>query len=244
MTTMAMTVSSITLTSKPTVPTREITRERFGYTLIIELFPKDPEFYLKLNTSEVFCNPNQSKKVDDEERISATLSIRQASDDKDFFNNRMLYLDEVETETSYHPSLILFRYFLPAREFGELLTNIRSGLAPSTVEVDLDHDVRDKNSPFTFGSEANGSSLIWANDNAASKKSGIKIHAVSFSFDLLKTTNEHETEHLPQRDSVTEDTAVIQLLNNVRNELRFYGRWIGTAITIIAALILIFVWRR
>jgi len=241
-TTISMGVSSITMTSKPPIPTGEITHERFGYTLIAELFPQDRNFHLKLKTGEVFCHPNEPQNEADK-RIFATLSIHSASDERDFAYNRMLYLDELATETSYHPSLIFFRCFLPPKEFIDLLTNIRSGLLPSTVDVAIEDNAQEERSALSFGWEPDGSGMHWANDTPASRKTGIKIQTVTLGFNLLKATHDPETGKLQipeyttpvgQIKSQTEE--IIRLLTTFRSDLRFFGRWIGIAIAVIAVI--------
>jgi hypothetical protein len=107
----------------------------------------DERDYLDLETGEVFENPRYAKSRKHLDKlISGQLSVVEASSEADFKYNEMSYLGEVKGEDYHSPTSIYFPFFLHPRPFHNLLTNIRNGLLPTTVQINLPLSVRKEDS--------------------------------------------------------------------------------------------------
>jgi hypothetical protein len=73
---------------------------------------------------------------------------------------------------------------LPQQDFEQILHNARAGLLPSSVEVELEHPIRDAEFPLKFSWEPDGSGLIWDNRSANGKRQGLKIEGVTLHYAL------------------------------------------------------------
>ena len=62
----------------------------------------------------------------------------------------MTYFAAVTSDEHHAPSSIHFDVSIPASDYSLLLNNIRGGLMPSLLTVDLRHSIYDKGSPVDY----------------------------------------------------------------------------------------------
>jgi hypothetical protein len=225
---LRMTVSSLSVDMASIIHRNEQSSPRSGHTISMEVYPSDRD-YIELKTGEVFCDPRYLKfRGKDRESISATLSILPASSDEDHAYSRMIYHKAVGNDLEYHPSSIHFSCFLSPGDFADILSDIRNGIAPSSVTVEVDEKVADAASALTFGWEPDGSGMKWNNDKAASGKLAIKIDRISLTSPKLASN----VEVLKQTKELK------SALGLIRDDVRYYGQVVSIAVIAIAVMIL------
>jgi hypothetical protein len=244
MTFMTMDVTSVSMTLEPQFSEAN---GRRGHSMYMGVHPQD-HAYLELKTGQIFCNPryaNLRGRKGKHEMISASLSIRPALSDEDYRRNTMRYFPEAGSDFEYQPSTIYFQCYLPPDDFQNILTNLRSGLVPSAVTVDL-NDIYDQGSILQFGREPDGSGMKWNNDKAASGQREVKIEGLTINYDLFESHGDDDAQTMTRRDrSVIEavDAQSKQLakqLNSIR-EAMYYGRLLIIVLVAIAVLALWFI---
>jgi hypothetical protein len=223
MTGLTLTVSSIAMTMTSSIPDHR-SNQRSGHSISIGLYPED-RTYLELKTGEVFCNPSYSKlRAKNGNTISATLSINEALADADYEYSKLRYFGETRSDDDFSPSSLHFQCFLPPKEFGDVLTNIRNGLLPSTVRIELEHEYLNKESPLTFGWEPDGSGLKWDNNNASARKNGINIEGITLQYELVKPTYDDETGELKASEQSSPTDVFNSRMKEVKDQLTVVRR--------------------
>lgn len=188
--------------------------------LYFSVYPDDRD-HLDLETGEVFQNPGYArirrKPEKEDKTISAQLSVYEAKKEEDLAYNNMHYLGEISSDEGLHPSSISFSFALPPRDFQTLLTNIQSGVLPSTVQIDLEHPLFGEPSeshPLQYGWEPDGSGMKWRNKTTEGKK--VKIESVSFRYEIIKEAFDSETGE----PIALESTSITEVVNQHAKELK------------------------
>ena len=88
--------------------------------------------------------------------IDANLSLHLVSDGRDLSRtNVMTYVEGVTSDDHHAPPSIHFDVSIPASDHSLLLNNIRGGITPSSVRVELRHELYGKGSPVDYEGGAN-----------------------------------------------------------------------------------------
>ena len=97
---------------------------------------------LKLETGEVLQNPEWASVLGDgQNNIDADLSLHPVTEGRDpSHTNVMTYSAAVISDDHHAPSSIHFDVSIPASDYSLLLNNIRGGLMPSLLTVELRHE--------------------------------------------------------------------------------------------------------
>ena len=127
-----------------------------GASLHFGVHPADRD-HLELETGEVFQNPRYAKIREKAQSISASLTIREALDASDDDYNRMSYLQGTSSDYDSSGSEIYFQVYLPHERFAELVTNVRGGILPSTIQITLLSSISDESDPMKYSWEPDGS---------------------------------------------------------------------------------------
>jgi len=209
-------------------------------TLAVHLEGRD---HLDLETGEVFQNPAYAKIRSSKEALVGSFSIAQAREPEDFGFNQMRYIEGVKTDDGDIGPQIHFRLYLPSDDFQQLIANARSGLLPSSISIDLAHNIFDRSSPVEYGWEPDGSGKKW--NNRASENRSIKIEGATFTFELLRHLGDRSPEEIAQSEplspaeSMQAHTAIVNatllsILSGIRN--------LGIAVAVIGGAILLVLW--
>jgi hypothetical protein len=221
------------------VPTVEI--------VSFELLPIDGHDHLDLDTGEVFQDYGFAKLRKNEEKlISASITIHAIPDDSYYQYNAMYYMDEMDRDDFSRPSSIFFDLFMAPAAFRELADNIRSGLLPESITVNLVHDPSlfftttinvEKKPILEYGWEPDGSGMIWHNKERESQK--IQVESVKFDYAAAKRRYDEKMRLLPiHAVAPTEHmNRQLALIENILVDALKYLRW--TAIGIVALVIII-----
>jgi hypothetical protein len=210
----------------------------------MEVYPSDRD-YIELKTGEVFCNPRYLKfRGKDRESVLGTLSILPASTDEDFDRSAMRYFKAVGDDLGYHPPTIHFGCFSSPGDFADISADIRNGIAPSSVTVEVDEKVADGASALTFGWEPDGSGMKWNNDKAASGKLAIKIDRISLTSEQLQGGYDDDADRpiapkLASNVEVLKQTKELKsALDLIRDDVRYYGRLLGVGVIAIVVIMI------
>jgi hypothetical protein len=231
--------------------TRAPTKERGSVSF--ELLPTaEDDHHLDLDTGEVFQDYGYARLHKNEKKlISASMTIRASLDDSDYQYNVMRYLSESKGE-DYDPSSIHFNAFIAPTAFRELADNIRGGLYPETITIELHNPFftsgtnPTKKAPIEFGWEPDGSGMIW--HNTEKENLTIPIESVQFHYAVVKPRYDEEQvgRLLPMQlnapmDRINEQIAAIQtdIAEMVRN-----SRWTMMGVVALAFMIAIFMYKR
>ena len=227
-------------TSDRPVPTREI--------VSFELLPTNERNHLDLDTGEVFQDYGYARLRKKEEKlISATITIREIPDDSYYQHNAMHYVSEIEGDDFSHPSSIIFDVFIAPSAFRELIDNIRNGLLPETITVELLRDPSlffstsassEKKPILEYGWEPDGSGLIWHNEERENQK--ILIESIKFDHPVVKPRYDKQMDRLLpiQSDAPTERMSEqIAPIQTILADLLKYLRWATIGIIALAIMI-------
>lgn len=148
---------------------------------------------LKLETDEVFQNPRYATvRGNKQNEIFANLNVRPASDERDpSHTNNMRYIAGSKGDDDYSPPFIHFEVSAPASDYRVLINNVRGGIFPSLVTVELRHDIRDKGSPVEYDFAPDGSMMIWR--NAVQQNRRVDVESIEFHYRLVGA-NDHDDE--------------------------------------------------
>jgi hypothetical protein len=198
-------------------------RQTFGLSVHL-----DGGDHIDLETGEVFQSPRRSN---NKNGISGFLTLEQAKTDGHYTYNRMTYCDEIVSDDPMvsNPSQILFTVFVPPGDFQELVSNSRNGLLPSTIMVELQHDILGESSPIKFGWEPDGSGKKWLNRDEKNKH--IKIQGISFHYDVLTPVEDHSTDFATAESFNAEHAnaharQIREALGSLRTDLKTVG-WVA-----------------
>lgn len=233
---LALKASSISTHSYADLPEEKgVGRGRRVISFRVHLDGRD---HVDLETGEIFQDPRRLNKKN---VISASLTVEQAKTEEYYGYNRMTYSEEIVSDDpiASHPSEIYFSVFVPQADMQELATNIRSGLLPSTIRVELPFDMRGS-SPIRYGWEPDGSGMKWLNQDKNNRN--VKIQGVSFHYDLLNPAEDSSTEALTTEPTGTFDlervnAAAVQQISGVLTSLRTEIKTMGWATLIFAIAI-------
>jgi hypothetical protein len=216
-------------TSDRPIPTQE--------HISFELLPTDEHNHLDLDTGEVFQDYDYARLRKNEGKlISASITIRELPDNSYYQLNAMHYMAEIGGNDFSRPSTIVFDVFITPEAFNKLSDNVRNGLLPQIITIDLSYDP--KNTPLALGWEPDGSGVIWHNRERESQR--IPIEGVKFYYAVLKPKYDGQTYRLlpiqsdPPTEPIGEQIAPIQ---TTLVDLLKYFRW--ATIGIIALVIMI-----
>ena len=134
---------------------------------------------LKLETGEVWQN-HTARRGDQQDTIDANLSLHPVTEGRDpSHTNVMTYHAAVTTDEHHAPSSIHFDVSIPASDYSLLLNNIRGGLTPSLLTVELRHSIWDKGSPVDY--DDNGSGMLWRN----AKNRHVALDGITIDYRLI-----------------------------------------------------------
>lgn len=142
--------------------------------------------YIQLDTGEVFTNPDRMRiRHKGAPLIGFSLMLLPAQNDEEVGNSRIQYHKRLEGTDPNLDSSIDAACFITPGLYGALLTNLRSGMYPSHVSIELQSIIsqdRDK-APLEFGWEPDGSGLIWHNERI----DRLPIYGVEFLYPVLES---------------------------------------------------------
>jgi len=186
---------------------------------------------LTLETGEVF----QSTAYPWEKRrkISASLNVDPASEGRDASHtNNMRYFEEEKGDDYEEPPFIHFQVSIPSSDYSLLLNNIREGLTPSVVTVELRHDLFDKGSPIGFDNAPDGSEMIWR--NAHDRR--VDVVGIGFEYRLIGNVLDDDEDAKPPTLKGSIDALVARLADLEKAFVKG-NNWILTAIIIACAVL-------
>jgi hypothetical protein len=198
----------------------------------------------------VFRNPNFATFHKDRNSISGRFSIFPASTDKDYDKSAMGYIEALEEDPSSavfegYPAEVNFTYFLPPNVFADVLANIRSGITPSSITIELEppdeSDVDFEARVLKYSWEPDGSGRIWNNE-----KSNIKIGSyLRLEFDKLeKAFDDEEGEYRTPKPSnaqlIKQNQELKEGLESIHKALLYYGGPLTFMVFVIA--VIMFYW--
>lgn len=157
-----------------------------GMSVSIEASYDFDSGYLQLDTGEVFTNPDRWRLTHKgAPLIEFSLMLLPAQNDEEISDSRINYHKGQEDADGHLDSFIAAACFIPPDQYGALLTNLRSGMYPSHVSIELQSIIsqdRDKR-PLEFGWEPDGSGLIWHNGRI----DRLPIYGVEFLYPVLES---------------------------------------------------------
>ena len=214
-------------------------------SVAFELLPTDDRDHLDLDTGEVFQDYSFARlHKNDKKLISANITIRPSRDDSDYQYNLMRYMGEQTGDDFNHPSSIDLNVFIAPTAFRQLIDNLRGGLYPGTITIELADEARffktstnpKTKAPIEFGWEPDGSGMIWHNKEHRT----IPIESVRFDYSIVKPRFDQETHRpLPMlfnapTDRINEQMTLIQ---GRLMEMLKYSRWITMGVSALAIMI-------
>jgi hypothetical protein len=211
------------------------------------LLPADDRDHLDLDTGEVFQEYNYAVLHKKEQKlISASITVRALPDDSYYQYNLMRYLPETKGDDYYFPSSIHFDLFIAPTSFGELAGNLKNGLPPGIITIELSspplfttNENRGDRAPIEYGWEPDGSGLIWHNQ----ENRNVPVEGVTFDFPVVKPRyDEHKTNRLLplQPETPTERIgAQIALIQTTLAEFSKRLRWITLGVVALVIMIAI-----
>src|SRR5262245_28073987 len=232
---LATRLSSVSVSLEARVPTKDRPvpiQENVSFTLL----PTDERDHLDLDTGEVFQDYNYARLHKNEKKlISANITIYAALDDSDYQYNRMQYFDEQKHDLFYQPSSIYFSVFIAPTAFRELVDNVRGGLFPEKILIELPS----KKAPIEFGWEPDGSGMIWHNKEKENRM--IAIESVRFDYAVVKPRyDEKQLDRLLPMQAATDriNEQIVPIQTSLAEMLK-YLRWITMGIVALAIMIAI-----
>src|SRR5262249_26950498 len=150
--------------------------------------------------------------------------------------NLMQYFDEQKHDLFYQPSTIYFSVFIAPTAFRELVNNVRGGLFPEKILIDLPS----KKAPIELGWEPDGSGMIWHNKEKENRR--IAIEVVRFDYAVVKPRydeNKDEYRLLPMQAATDRINEQIVPIQTSLAEMLKYLRWITMGIVALAIMIAI-----
>lgn len=192
---------------------------------------------LTLETGEVFQNPAYaSVRGNEKNTISARLNVRPMPEAGDQYGSRMTYHEAASGEDYSFPPCINFYVSTSASDYSLLLNNIRGGITPSSVTVELRTDVLDKAAPLTYDWAPDGSMMIWR--NALKQNRVVPVKSIEFRYQLLGEAD-HDDEDKPPTATAPIDAASVAILGKLTNWENAFVKgssWIVTAIILAFAV--------
>jgi hypothetical protein len=225
--------ASIFLEARTPTKDRPATQE----TVSFDLIPLNEVDHLDLDTGEVFQDPSYARLHKNEQKlIGASITINPLPDDSYYQYNDMSYFEEVKGDYS-SPSSIFFSVFIVPTAFRELVDNIRNGLLPETITIELS-DNR-KRVPLQHGWQPDGSGMVWHNIEQENRR--VPIKGVLFGYAVVKAQYDEKHQLLPMQsytlaDRINEQIAPIQ---TTLAEMSKQSRWTMMGVV---ALVVIIVW--
>lgn len=157
-------------------------QETFSYVEVETAYDFD-QGYIKLDTSEVFTDPRLMHHHKGAQLIGFSLIVSSAQSSDEFSDNKILYRKGSGTEDDYWESSIFARCNVPPDQYTTLLKNVRSGLFPSRITIEIGENVdRGDDAPLEYGWEPDGSGIIWHNKRSGS----LPIQGVRFFYPVLE----------------------------------------------------------
>jgi hypothetical protein len=223
------------------------TRTRFGdqtdtaHTLFFTLHHAGRDS-LKLETGEIFQNPRYaSARGNKRDEISAHLNVRPASDKRDpTYTNNMRYREAVTVDEDASPPFIHFEVSIPASDYSLLLNNVRGGITPSLVTVELRHNLHDKGSPLEYDYAPDGSMMIWRNAMAQNRR--VDVESIEFHYRLIGDADDDDDEGTPPTAKASIDAASVAIVAKLAELEKAFVKGNGLIVTaiIIACAVLYF----
>ncbi|HVR58009.1 MAG TPA: hypothetical protein VMT72_14430 [Pseudolabrys sp.] len=134
---------------------------------------------LALETGEIFQNPEYASiRGYEQTAIDANLSLHLVSDGRDLSRtNVMTYVEGVTNDDHHAPPSIHFDVSIPASDHSLLLNNIRGGITPSSVRVELRHELYGKGSPVDY----EGGEMHWRN----AKNRRVALESINIDYRVI-----------------------------------------------------------
>jgi hypothetical protein len=194
---------------------------------------------LKLETGEVFQNPAYAAvRRTEKNAISAHLSVHPVPDGGDTsYANLMRYHEGTKGDDYGSPPLIHFNVSTPASDYSMLLNNIRGGIMPSSVMVDLRHNLHDKEGPLAYDWAPDGSMMIWR--NALKQNRVVAIESIEFRYRLLGEADDDDEDKPPTAKASIDaaSVAIVGKLADLEKAFVMGMIWIVTVIIIACAVL-------
>ena len=173
---LKLTPSHLSLSSRTTFGEKAGTGHTLYFT--VHLAGRDS---LKLETGEVLQN-HAARRGDRQDTIDANLSLHPVTEGPDpSYTNVMSYRPAVTTDEHHAPSAIHFDVSIPASDYSLLLNNIRGGIMPSLLTVELRHSIYDKGSPVDYDDDDDGSGMLWCN----AKNRHVALDGITIDYRLI-----------------------------------------------------------
>ena len=162
---------------------------------------------LTLETGEVLQNPRYAAvRGDKQNEIDAQMNVRPASEGRDLSHtNRMGYFAGVSGDDDGAPPSIHFDVTIPASDYSLLLKNIRGGINPASVTVELRHDLFGKGSPLEYDFAPDGSMMRWR--NATKENRFVAVEGIDFQYRLIGADDDDDAVAAPATATASIDAA-------------------------------------
>lgn len=230
--------ASISLEARAPTSDRPVPTQEF---VSFQLLPTDERHHLDLDTGEVFQDYSYARLHKNEGKlISASITIRALPDDSYYQRNAMHYMAEIGGDDFFRPSTIIFDVFVTPETFKKLSDNVRNGLLPETITIELFRTTsgNPKKPLLELGWEPDGSGVIWHNRETESQQ--IQIESVNFDYAVLKPRYDEQTDRLLpiQSDAPAERTSEqIAAIQTTLADLLKYLRWATIGIIALGIMI-------
>jgi hypothetical protein len=152
---------------------------------------------LRLETGEVFENPAYAAVHGNKKNeILARMNVRPMPNaDDELYGSRMTYHEGSSGNDYAFPPCIYFYVSTPSSDYSLLLNNIRAGITPSSVMVELQADALDKAGPLTYDWAPDGSMMIWRNTSQQNRV--VMVKSIEFHYRLLGEADHDEEDKQP-----------------------------------------------
>ena len=200
---------------------------------------------LTLETGEVLQNPAYGAvRGNKQKEIDAQMNVRPASEGRDLSHtNRMGYFEGVTNDDGGAPPSIHFDVTIPASDYSLLLNNIRGGINPASVTVELRHDLFGKGSPLDYDYAPDGSRMLWR--NATKENRFVAVEGIDFQYRLIGADDDDDAVAAPATAKASIDAASAAIVGKLADlEKAFeWGRTIIVTVIVVACAVLYFALR-
>jgi hypothetical protein len=238
-------ISGLGLSLEARVPTEDRPNPTLEI-ISLKLIPTDDHHRIDLDTGEVFQDYNYARVRGNEKKlIYASMTVRPCLGETDYQYNTMSYFDEQTGDDFHSPALIHVETFMEPTAFRQLVDNIRGGLLPSVVLIELPFRVLREKSPMEYSWEPDGSAVVWHNKEEQDRR--IAVESVRFDYAVGKPHyDEKQMGPLPiQVDAPTERLSEqIAPIQASLNEMLKYLRWTTMGIVALAIMVAILFLKR
>lgn len=195
---MFINLEVLSIEAETDIPRNETSSENppARQSIVCSVEPAENE-YLALETGEIFQALGYARLRGNEDKlIAATLNIHGFADPGEH-ESALRYWKATGTDWEAEPSGISFQFCVPISDFESLLGNLRAGIHPKSVGVELDDGALGENSKLSYGWEPDGSGMKW---NNLDDSSIIPIRRISLKYQIQARTEMKDSESLTAID--------------------------------------------